>query len=226
MEPGNYDNCVLKESVTSTTKNGHPQMVITFSIANTGVNRTVRFMLNSDKKGKDGKTNIERSVEQLQRLGFNGNFEDPDFSAEVKTTGTTLRMKVNEWEGKQQEEWSLGFKHEKAAGNVLTDLNKTYRALAGGQPRPASAKPAATPPARTPPARTPPPKQAEPDAIDVSTVVDRDTAFSVALSNYADMSDGDWNEAIVKQEKASKRKEDAFTADDWKRVATDLSIPF
>lgn len=226
MDEGNYDGCVLKESVTSMSTNGHPQMLLTFNIPSIGANRTVRFMLNADKVGKDGKTNLQRSADQLQRLGFNGDFENPDFGNEVKTTGTTLRMKWGQYNGQPQEDWSLGFVQEKAPTNVLSNLNRQYRAVAGAQPRPASAKPPA--PTRTPPARTPPAPAPEVnnDAVDVSAVVDRDTAFNCALSNFADMSDFQWNAAIVKREKAIKRKEAAFTEDDWKAVATDLSIPF
>lgn len=223
MDIGNYDGCALKESVTSTTKNGLPQMILTFSIANTGATRPVRFMLNNDKKGRDGKTNLERSTEHLQRLGFNGNFEDPEFS---NANDVTLNMRMGEYNGQPQEEWQLGFKHEKAASNVLNDLNRSYRALAGGSPTPASAKKAPAPPA---PAKKGPPAKEDAPIFDTSDVTDRDTAFQCGLKYKPDLNDDNWNACVIKCEKASKRKEANFTVEDWQAVAYELaalSLPF
>ncbi len=223
FNPGNYDDCNLKESVTSTTQKGLPQMVLTFSIGDSGQNRNVRFMLNNDTRGKDGKTNLERSIEQLQRLGFNGDFENPEFAA---ATGVTLAMKYGTYNGNQTEEWNLGFKHEKAAGNVLTDLNRSYRALAGSQPRPANAKSPApsTPPARKGPAPSTVPAKEQP--LDTSGVTDLQTAWDFATTNNPGLSETRWVEGIAAIAKKTKRKEEAFTVEDWRTLALDCSLPF
>lgn len=223
FEPGNYANCNLKEAITSTTKNGHPQMILTFAIADTGMTRTVRFMLNNDTKGKDGKTNLERSTESLQGLGFDGNFEEPQFTA---AQGVTLYMKLGEYNGQPQEEWNIGRKYEKAGGNVLANLKSSYRALAGSQPRPANAKPPA--PAPTPPARKGPPSTvpAKDQPLDTSGVTDLQTAWDFATKNNPGLSETRWVESIADIAKKTKRKEEAFTVEDWRALALDCSLPF
>lgn len=223
FEPGNYANCDLKEAITSTTKNGLPQMILTFAIGDTGATRTVRFMLNNDTKGKDGKTNLERSTESLQGLGFDGNFEDPQFSA---ANGVTLYMKLGEYNGQPQEEWNIGRKYEKAGGNILANLKSSYRALAGAQPRPASAKPPA-------PAPTPPARKGPPSTDPLAKVADLQTAWDHANAINKSLTEDAWVGIIADIAKETKRTEAQFTVADWKELATragkwidPASIPF
>lgn len=228
LAEGNYDNCVLKDAVTTESQGGNPMMVLTFDVGG-GTTRNVRFMLNDDNKGKDGKTNLERSGEQLDRHGFNGDFSEPKFNDNLYSDGITLRCKHGEYNGKPQEEWSLGFdfKYEKAADNSLQALNRNYRARFGASPKPSTPSGKA-PPARTPPSRTPPAKKAEPsdDMTDTSGVTDMDTAFKYVMKHNPNLSDDEWQNKVLAQEKKSKRKEDAFTAEDWQAVASDCVVPF
>lgn len=222
LDEGNYNNCVLKEAVVTNSQAGNPMMVLTFDVGG-GTTRSVRLMLNDDNKGKDGKTNLERSGESLDRHGFNGDFSDPKFNENVYTEGITLRCKHGEYDGKPQEEWSFGFSYEKAPDNSLQALNRNYRARFGAKP----SKPSGTPPpSRTPPSRTPPAKKEEGDITDVSGVTDMDTAFKFVMQHNSGCTDDEWQKKIAEREVKAKRKEAAFTEKDWQEVATNCVVPY
>lgn len=225
LEEGYYDNCVLKEAVTTTSQSGSPMMVLTFDVGS-GTTRSVRLMLDDTKQGKDGKTCMERSGEVLDRIGFDGNFDDPKFSESLYNDGISLRCKHSEYQGKPKEEWSVGFAYQKADSSSLQNLSRNYRARFGSSPKPAGAanKPA---PTRTPPTHTPPAKKVESDDMtDTSGVTDMDTAFKYVMKHNPGLTDDEWQVKVDKQAKKVKRKEDAFTAEDWQAVASDCVVPF
>ena len=223
LDEGNYDNCVLKEAVTTESQGGNPMLVLTFDVGG-GTTRSVRFMLNDGDKGKDGKTNLERSGEQLTRIGFNGDFKDPKFNESLYTGGTKLRCKHGEYNGNPQEEWSLGFSYDQAPESSLDSLSRNWRARFGSSPKPAGgAKPAPTP-SRTPPARTPPKKANDP--LDPVDVTDMDSAFKFAVDRNPKLSDDRWAASIGEHVKKFKVKEEAFTEQHWQAVAVDCAIPF
>jgi len=132
MSEGNYYG-TIKKAVTSQSKNGKPQICITFDVthfANGGdweplssnQERTV-FLFLTDAAW-------EYTEKKLMGLGFNGDFDDPQFTEQ----NATLECTVELYEGKEREKWDIsggGYEPERAPTDVIRTLNAKWRSRAG-----------------------------------------------------------------------------------------------
>ena len=148
-EIGEY-NGYLQSGITSLTKDGNEKMVITFKAQyrknDTGeweeiVPFDARLELSFSDKA------WEWTEKKLLALGFNNNFDDPDFSDDSKTNGVRLKNKHEEYEGKMREKWELASfgGPAKADESKIKKLQQRWNAKVG---KPAG-KPAAPPKPRS-----------------------------------------------------------------------------
>lgn len=154
LVPAGYYKGKLLSAVFTAPEGKSPAMAIEFDLET--CKRTV-FLYLSDNAWP-------YTEEKLRRLGFNGNFEAPEFTA----TECELACKHEEYEGKMKEKWDVagGFKAEPAPPDVAKQFGAKWRASTGAPPAKPAGKPSAPPPARsaTPPAASkgPPPAASKP----------------------------------------------------------------
>lgn len=137
---------------TTQASTGTPQLAVKLSITN------IASQINGEPTWEDLPTPIERTMflalsekawpyseEKLKRLGFNGDFENPDFTKE----GVQLECKHEEYRGKVTERWNLagdGPNLEQAPQDMIRTLNARWRAKAEQNRRPATAPKQTVPP--------------------------------------------------------------------------------
>lgn len=154
--PAGLYHSTLKKGVTSKAKSGNPQMCLTFEVTHSW----------NGEGWDDMMRPIERSVflsltdaawpyseEKLTRLGFNGNFESPDFTE----TEADLECKIESYQGKDKEKWDLAgggsFEPEPAPKDVTRTLSAKWKAKGkpvtspppAGRPKAPARPPAAKP---------------------------------------------------------------------------------
>jgi hypothetical protein len=165
---------------------------------------------------------FERSRRQLDSLGFNGDFDSPQFSA---TGPFTLSLKHELYKEKMQPQWNLAGSDSKPDPVKLAAMSQRFKALAeraGGPPPVATPAKATTPPAA--PAKAPP----APPAKKVSEPRDRNTAWAHFNTAYPRDAASMWDKAIIAISTLSKKSEEEFTEAEYGKVY-DLAgsdIPF
>lgn len=129
-DPGMYWGTIT-EAVTSQAKTGTPQLVLTFEITH----RQAR----TDEGSEELPSPIERRVylflsdgawpisqEKLQALGFNGDFDNPNFSAPQQW----IQCKHETYNGSLHEKWEIpggGGEVEKADAGTITKLSARWK---------------------------------------------------------------------------------------------------
>ena len=168
--------------------------------------------------------------ENLVRLGFNGDFENPQFSPPADIQ---IGCKHDIYEGKTKEQWSIGkaFASTPVAGDRLKRLSAEWRAKHGGQPKPPTTKPP-TPakPAAPAPKKAPPP----PDDDEVESTfpahfkaATKDEAWDQFVANNNGTADvAKWKAAVKKVSTKSNKREGEFGEIEWSSVVTEASLPF
>lgn len=211
-EAGDYNGEVIGgECVTAST--GTPGLNVTFDVA--GHKKVVSFWL-SDAA-------IESSLKQLETLGFNRNFADPQFS---KKGPHLLTLKFEDYKGRQQERWQLKYVGQPIARDQIERLNARARAMGGPPPRPVGAPPAAPAPSAPPPAVS----QSAPPPAGCT----RDEAWEKCVMNSGDESDPErmkratskWNKAVADVCDSTKKPESQFGPVEWASVRRFVDIPF
>lgn len=209
---GQYTGDLMQWEVGE-AKTGTPQMVLTFAVEE--ARRTV-FLALSDAAWA-------YTEEKLIGMGFNGDFENPEFS---KSNGVALYMKHDTYNGVTKEKWdiSTGINVTPAKVDVRKSLSRRWRSQHGSSPKPA----ASAPPPRTAPRSAPPPAapattgaSGPNDYSDIKTKDDAWSCWEQVNNNATDIAA--WNEAI--DAVAAGRSESEFTADDWRKVAK-AAAPF
>jgi hypothetical protein len=168
------------------------------------------------------------TFDKLERLGFNGSFEKPDFS----NPEAELQCKHEAWtdpknqETKTREKWDIAPGKPVVApmdGGKMRQLSAQYRAQKSAPPAAPAKRPASPPPASAPPpaaassVATPPP---------AGTAATKDSAWAkwvqFAAGGQPDLQK--WRAAIA----AVGKPESQFGPGDWEQVAlaTDDEIPF
>ena len=153
--------------------NGTPpaeQMVLTWSVTHQAVNGqwdsiepTDRRMYLSFSGGA-----VPFTKAKLKSLGFNGNFDQPDFAPNVVNDGVEIIASENTYNGKTTLRWDLpggGGEVEKAPANVIRARQAAWDRDEKPVQRPTPAKPAAPKPAARP-APAPAPQPEEPPQDD------------------------------------------------------------
>lgn len=212
-----FKGCSLKSAAFTTSKQKQtPCLALQFNVPipdEGDIERTV-YLYVSDSA-------IQYTDEKLERLGFNGNFEAPEFS---NAGDVELSRKFEVYEGKDQERWDIarggggGFEHPAGPADVARRLSQRWRAMHGTKPASAPAKPAAPAPKKAPP---PPAKKPE------STVTTKDEAWEEYLRLSPGVDENVVNERFYASiEKVAKgRDEVALVAKDWQAVVGDC-VPF
>lgn len=209
----------LKSASMTQSESGTEQMEISFQIED-----QVRkvYLYFSEKAAP-------YSLPKLASIGFNGDFENPEFT---KTTDIELVCKHEPYGGKNpkyvgmtMEKWDLAPRGKPAAPESLKRLGAQFRAVTGTPPPKPAGKPAAAPP------RGGPPKKAEPVnepllKDDGNWTEERAWAEWNTEGRDSDKLNKGWLDAVDKQEKASKRDSAKFTSADWCAVAELGVIPF
>lgn len=188
-----------------------------------GQQRRIVYLYMSDKA-------FQYSEEKLRRLGFNGNFEAPEFtSADNVELNCKHEEKVKDGKptGQTVEKWDIagGFKPQPAPPDVAKQFGAKWRATVGGPPAKPAGKPPAPPAAKTPPpaAKSPPP------ASKIPTQADRDKwkgdAWDVFVKRVGSEDVEAWQHEISARCKVKKyADETSFNEDDWKCVGD--GVPF
>ena len=212
---GNYTGNLVEWEVGE-AKTGTPQVVLVFEVDNS--RRTV-FLALSDAAW-------QYTEDKLRLMGFNGDFENPDFA---KPDGVPLYCKHDTYQGKTGEKWdvSTGMNVTPAKADVRKTLTRRWASQNAKPSRPSTSAPparSAPPPAETTRSAPPP---ADDDAAPSSTfeeITDKNACWSYWEDIFKGAVDvGHWQEVI--REVANGRKESAFTADDWRAVAK-KAVPF
>lgn len=150
-EIGEY-NGYLQGGVVGETQGGTEQMVISFK---------VHYMKNENGEWAELPVPIDANIylsfsdkawewteKKLVALGFNNNFDAPDFADDAKTNGVRLKNRHEDYQGKRTEKWELASfgGPAKADENKIKKLQQRWNAKVG---KPAG-KPAAPPRAAKP----------------------------------------------------------------------------
>lgn len=169
------------------------------------------------------------SEEKLKRLGFNGDFENPEFA---NGGNIELNCRHETWkaedggDGKTRAKWDIagGFKAEPAPANVSKQFGARWRATNGTAPTPPAGKPAAPPPAKTapPPAASkgPPP----PAAKESKKPYTKDDAWEAFAAREGADAEKWQNEIARRCQVAKKADETQFDDADWECIGS--GIPF
>jgi len=162
---------------------------------------------------------------KLMALGFNGDFNTPDFSDESKFEGIELICKhETDSTNKTQERWDMAKwggdrTIEPAPADAARQAAAAWKARTAATQKPAG-RPAAPPAA---PARTGPPPASTPPA----GAMDESSAWAVVENAWLANNDEEkrneaWRDAIAKIGRPAK----SFTPADWQKVADSASLPF
>ena len=211
MIEAGYYSAKLVEAVFTTPEGKAPAMALTFQI---GDYRRNVFLYLSDGA-------YPYSEEKLRRLGFNGNFEAPEFTA----SECELECKHEEYQGKMKEKWDIagGFKAEPAPPDVAKQFAAKWRASNGAAPTKPAGKPPAPAPRSAPPpaAKGPPPAASKP----VEKPYGKDEAWDDHCKLYPPDGNGEqWQADIAKVcAHFGVADETQLTEQGWKHVG---GIPF
>lgn len=226
-QPGNYVGNLASFAFTQSSKKATEQLELDFNLTNNGeeTGETVTVTLFLTEKclapGEDGEEGI--STRALNALGFNWKFDAPEFT---NSTGVGLWMKHEDYtsskgETKTGERWSISSRVRTPLGmDRLKRLNQTARAIVGAKPPVPAGKPAV-------PARSAPPKSAPPPTEDdaPADVWTRDRAWDAWCAACEEQQKGSmpdsahWKKCIAERAADVKRKESAFTSEDWQHIA-------
>lgn len=209
-EQGRYQGNITASVFAAAKNTGSPQFVIeceVFTLDGTPSGTAKVYLSCSDKAW-------DYTEPKLKRLGFNGDFEKPEFS---NGQGINLTCKHEEYQGKQQEKWDLGGGMPQPAG---ADVTKTFAArwksTNGAAPKPAG-RPTPPPPPSAPAAPTPPP----------ADQMTQEKAWGVFLEYYPT---GDcqpqWQASIADVVKSSGKPFAKFGHAEWEAVAKSVKPPF
>jgi len=160
MEPGRYTARIVGAVLAQDDGKSPAVVVQTEVIADksgpiTPVQRRIYLYLSEAAK--------PYTLEKLEALDFNGDFESPSFGTAAVEDGTTVICKHDEYNGETKEKWDFAPKGglpSKADNSVIKMMNaewKNWKKQSGGTTTPAK-KPAAPAPAKppTPAAKGPP----------------------------------------------------------------------
>lgn len=171
LQPGNYFGRLVKWGTGTSKEKGTPYIFLDFDVTHFAENNEWTDISSQSSVSPARRTiNLYLSdnawpftKEKLERLGFNGSFDDEsmDFGDEPKTKGVELYVKHDEYDGKTREKWDLtgggGFEHTPPAKDVTRKYAAKWRAETGSKP---TGKPAA-------PKAPSKPRQPEPAAAGV-----------------------------------------------------------
>lgn len=145
MDPGVYTGRVLTAKVT-VARTGNPQMEIECQLTNPDGSDTavgVKAYLSLTEAARASFVDAK-----LAEMGFNGDFEAPEFGKEAYEQ-IELTCEHDNYQGKKKEKWSLGRGGAAPAGrDVLNRLNADWRSKNApsrppqGRPTPPAARPA------------------------------------------------------------------------------------
>ena len=167
------------------------------------------------------------SERKLTSLGFNGDFDNPEFSEAIATDGVDLMCKVGEFKGKSQEKWELaGWASdiEPAAEDKVKRLNARWNATASKAQSPTPSPAKSQPPAEATPASSIP---APPPPAPPSAATTRENAWRALYTTWsADKSEDELREFWKKTLDERGKPEDEFTAEDWAAVESAVQTPW
>lgn len=218
--------------------------------------RDVMFSLNNvvSQNSKSGRPAIDFTMEKFQKMGFNGNWSEPEFAQSFYETGTVLiatDSNNKDKNGNPFQEWSMEMfegggqrEYKPASQSTLASLAGKWQrfatkpAASSGTPapKPPVAKPASAPiPTASAPTITPPAATETPVAPAVLTTATRDeawSAFALANSKEEKPETGDalvnkWRQIIVDRYNTPEMQ---LTGEQWADMILNLGsyfqIPF
>lgn len=222
FQEGNYDNCTLKEATFGEGDFG-PQWVLTFDVS--GVNRTVYLSCGTDQPDKNGKTGLEKTVATLAKMGWNQDFDNPQFTEPVQN----LYMKVN---ANGKDRWYISdgaYKVAPASQDQRQNFKTAFRA-ANGAPKPAATRPTPAPtkaPARpgAAPARPGSSTHASTGTVPLITAKDLDEAWAAIQKTKPSVTSESFYGAIETYSAEQKIAEAAFTPTHWSAIVEICTLP-
>lgn len=216
FESGTYRG-YLKDTVTSEARSGSLQVVLTFSVRNVWNGTAWDPVPEQERSLYLSLTDNawEFTEAKLNALGFNGDFEAPEFSPAVRTDGIDLTCAREPYNGKTVERWELARWRkdiEPAATDKLHRLNARWKATTTHRPGPPSSTPTSAPPPVSPP---------------TSESGSRETAWQALVDAENGKKTQEertdlWRKLIAERGKP----EDQFTPEDWRIVADAAAVPF
>lgn len=154
----------------------------------------------------------EITEDTLDRLGWNGDLENPQFRDEP------VEVYEEEFNGRTNWKFSGGGGLKEAPADVRRQRAAAFRGRFGKNAG-KSAPPASSPPKKGPP----PPSSSAPDEVDYSGVTDRESAWAKLTEMVPDEEKA--GQLWIKEIESIGKPEEDFTEKDWQKVAS-AGIPF
>ena len=206
LTPGKYKGTLVNWYTGESKTKGTPFIAAEFSVA--GMAAEVTFWIPGRDASEERK---QRHVGELQRLGWNGEYDGNALAFAYKGREFDLTLKYEEYNGKQQARWQLGFPVQALSADRAAELKREMaKYLAATPPAPTGTRPA--PPA----AASAPYGKAEAWAQYVADAARGGHQPDAAL----------WTEAVkATMVNAGKTSEASLTSDDWRAVPGAI-LPF
>lgn len=145
LDAGNYLGYIDTAVTTESGKNKTPALAITFTVAHRAVNGEWEPLV-ADQKATVylflSEAAWAYTEDKLKKLGFNGDFDAPQWGEDTIANGVALVCKHEEYEGKTRDKWELaiGGGVAKAETNTIAKLTQRWKNNNATRPagRPAS----------------------------------------------------------------------------------------
>lgn len=219
LQPGEYTKCRLLPDgiVFGVNDKNTPLFTLTFDLGE-GLTRSV-FLFMSDAAAP-------YTEEALDKLGWNGDFDNPRVRDDIYSEGISLYLKYEEYDGKPRERWNIstgGWKPSAAPADVKARLAARRRATKGPQPSRPSTPPPKSKPAPTPTTPTSgPPTDGPPADTAQYTKEGAWECWKQAAENGVPDT-ARWK--LVVTEIGSGKPTAQMTSEEWNKVAA-KAIPF
>jgi len=267
LQNGNYQGYLVGAGVGEAKEGGKPYFFSSWELRYFWENsawvtlpepyptRDIMWSLNPDvgQNSKSGRPAMEFTLERLQKVGFNGNWDDPKFSQEYYDAGTIIVASESsrEYKGQKQQQFDLemfakgnGIEHKaasqttkmsvKAYWNKFNTTNKLPSKLMTAQPAPSPVAATLVPTPSVPSASQPsasPPATEEPKPATPLTTATREQAWAVFVNvNNSSISPlnaeqltAEWRKAI--QERFNK-PELQITSEEWADLSNNVEQYF
>ena len=232
MDPGDYFGKLVEAGTDTIGDKNTPLIYLTFEITHQGkdgawypltqpTRRAVRWFL-SDAAWP-------HTESKLRRIGFDGNFNVPNFDPDLSNTGAALQCTHQVYNNQSREQWDIAKDHKPPSEDTLGLLSARYQNNA--PPKPLGSPPTAT---AQPKAQAPVPAATSPPPIAATTATREEgwTAFceaNAATENPLsdDRMPGYWIESLRKRFPGVSETD--ITGEQWAEVvqdAAEMMIPF
>jgi hypothetical protein len=226
---GRYSGTIVGCEIGESTTKGTPFVRIMFDVD--GCERDVTIWMPADKPDS-----VRRALSQLQTLGWNGNFDEPELR-QVDENGNLIRYPVmckHEWwdgggnpaKAKWQAKWELPWVATKTALNEDSRAKLAAIVQEVGHAPPTRQQAAAAKSFSPPPAPKPATPRPPVPTKKTHTMQSAWADILAAAGNDTEMATEVWGKVIEERQNATGEHMDNFGSDDWEWVTNRSGLPF